>query len=299
MMFALAAWGAVTSPVAAQDQAAEPVAMVEALVVNARTPGPPWWSVSKGPAKVWVLGLSGGQARDARWDIEPYERRLRQSGRLIRAETAATVYYSVKGAATREPWFDSLTPAERDRLTRAAALTPRSLEFYARLRPNIAALLLYGEIKAAAGISSDEPEARLLSRAKALKARDLKVGGRLKSDLRRSLRADGADDLVCLNWVTQQALRTGALRERGEAWGRGDVRALVSGPMAYDPCDESMTALNAAQRAQNTAMVRAIAATLERGQGAVALVDLAPLLMQNGVLDQLRAKGFTVRTPGD
>ena len=37
---------------------------------------------------------------------------------------------------------------------------------------------------------------------------------------------------------------------------------------------------------------------LKKPGHAIAVVPLRPLLAQGGVLDQLRAKGFTVTTPG-
>lgn len=80
---------------------------------------------------------------------------------------------------------------------------------------------------------------------------------------------------------------------------RGDVRYLVAKPLAYDDCDLGLKDLARARERQIKAFVDEIAATLDRGKGAVALVGLTPLLMQSGVLDQLRARGYAVRTPGD
>jgi hypothetical protein len=45
--------------------------------------------------------------------------------------------------------------------------------------------------------------------------------------------------------------------------------------------------------------VAAIEQALRKPGHAIAVVPLRPLLAQGGVLDQLRAKGFTVTTPGE
>jgi len=45
--------------------------------------------------------------------------------------------------------------------------------------------------------------------------------------------------------------------------------------------------------------VAAIEQALKKPGHAIAVVPLRPLLAQGGVLDQLRAKGYTITTPGD
>jgi hypothetical protein len=45
--------------------------------------------------------------------------------------------------------------------------------------------------------------------------------------------------------------------------------------------------------------VKAIGSALKTPGKAVAVIELRSLLAQDGVLDQLRAKGFKVTTPGD
>ena len=44
---------------------------------------------------------------------------------------------------------------------------------------------------------------------------------------------------------------------------------------------------------------KAIAGALKQPGHAIVLVQLRPLLAQNGVLDRLHAQGFTVKTPGE
>ncbi|HWW26787.1 MAG TPA: TraB/GumN family protein, partial [Caulobacter sp.] len=44
--------------------------------------------------------------------------------------------------------------------------------------------------------------------------------------------------------------------------------------------------------------VKAIASALKQPGKAVAVIELRSLLAEGGVLEQLKAKGFTVETPG-
>ena len=64
------------SPCLAQEVADAP-ALVDALVVNARTPGPAWWSVTKGEVRVWVLGTGVAIPANAAWDTAAFEKRLK------------------------------------------------------------------------------------------------------------------------------------------------------------------------------------------------------------------------------
>ena len=180
----------------AQD--AEAPAMVEALVVNARTPGPPWWSVSKGEAKVWVLGLGGDLLKDAQWEMAPFDRRLKQTRRLIRVEEGATVWLKKAEAASTSPWIEQLSAAQRLRLEQAAQYAGQPVDRYPALEPDIAAMLLTNDVFAKAGIAWSEPSASLRVRARGLRARDRKVGGRLKSGLRASLKAGSSTSLTCM-----------------------------------------------------------------------------------------------------
>lgn len=298
----LAAWMSLhgAAPAMAQEaQEAETPAMVEALVVNARTPGPAWWSVSKGDAKVWVLGLSGDLPRGAKWETEPFERRLKQTRRLIRLEDGASVRFKKAEAAFVSPWIGQLSAAQRLRLETAAQYAGYPVERYAALKPDIAALLLTNDVFTRAGIAWSEPAASLGARAKALRARDRKVGGSVKSGLKTSLKAGSSTSLTCITAALDRLEQPQSLRQSGEAWMRGDVRYLVAKPLAYNDCDLALKDLAAARERQIKAFVDEIAATLDGGKGAVALVGLTPLLMQSGVLDRLKARGYTVRTPGD
>ena len=293
ILFALAMTLA-ASPVLAQDEGGEP-ALVEALVVNARTPGPAWWSVSKGRARVWVLALSddGFRAND-RWDLEPFERRIAGGGRIIHMQTSASTKLSRGIALADKPWIDTLTPAERERFEQVANMARVDPVRYAALKPDVAALAL---VKILSGDEGAEPEARLLALAGKLGAKSIRVGGRVDRALRASMRGSDSESLVCLNWVTEQLVQPEAKRAQAEAWMRGDVRRLVLGEMTYSPCQQGLVRLKVARQRQSAAMAKEIARTLDKGGNAVALIDLVPLLMRDGVLDQLRKRGYVVRTP--
>jgi hypothetical protein len=291
LLIALALVTAAQAP--AQERGAGS-AMVEELVVNARTPGPAWWSVSKGDAKVWVLGLANGAFREEdRWDTKVFERRLGKGGRLIHADTSPVARLTTDEVTTSQRWVSRLKPDDLERFVRAMDVTHVDPALMLSLKPNTVGF----EMAWAAFPPKLSPKLRLLMRAKVLDARLKPVGEDLAWPLRVSLRDAPIEDFTCLNSSTRLITQPEAARAYAEAWMRGDVRHLVLGKMAYDPCQSSLPKFNEAKLRQDDALAAAIAETLDAGQNAVALVDLVPLLRQQGVLDQLRSRGYVVRNP--
>ena len=88
------------------------------------------------------------------------------------------------------------------------------------------------------------------------------------------------------------------IRVAAEGWARGDPRAALSASRGYEKCVNAMPeGADLARRAMNDT-----AATIERALAkpghSIAIVNLRTLLASDGVLQQLRARGYTVTTPG-
>lgn len=269
--------------------------LVDALVVNARTPGPAWWSVSKGEAKVWVLGVGVPVEASTRWDDAAFRRRVKVARRVIFVP-ASTTKFSNETIKADRAWMDELTDTERARLAEIAGTTGRKVAFYAAFRPNFAGLLIKSDLDARAkprpGKAVD-----LTAKARALGATFVPVSGQEAQSMKNSFTPGGHDGLTCLRWATRPRDPTASREQRARAWMRGDVRDLLLGPTAYDPCIQAMGAMQAMMENNEGLMTEAIAASLDRGQGAVAFVTLTPLLRQGGVLDQLRKRGYAIETP--
>jgi uncharacterized protein YbaP (TraB family) len=89
------------------------------------------------------------------------------------------------------------------------------------------------------------------------------------------------------------------VRETAEQWAEGQVREVVSAERGYQRCLASTPWIARQFRDGQDDAVKAITSALKKPGKAVAVIELRSLLAQNGVLDQLRAKGFKVTTPGD
>lgn len=281
------------APVWAQD--GDQPALVEALVVNARTPGPAWWSVSKGDVKVWVLGVGVSVPASATWDDKAFNRRVKATRRVIVIRSSQTNFSREMVRADRD-WLAELTEAERARLTEIAAAAGQKVELYGRFRPNFAGILIKTDLesraKPAPGIALD-----LEGKARRLGAKLVFVSGDQAQAMKVAFAAGGRDNLNCVRWAIRPRDPAAQRQQRAQAWMSGDVRALLVGPAAYDPCLQAVRSLQNSLESSETAMAEAIAGMLERREGAVALVGMTPLLRQGGVLDHLRQRGYVIETP--
>jgi uncharacterized protein YbaP (TraB family) len=282
------------TPVLAQETTDGPD-LVEALVVNARTPGPAWWSVGNGNAKVWVLGVGVLVPADAKWESEAFERRVKASRQIIFVPPSKTKFEKGTLDADRN-WIDELTEAERARLAEVATETRRTMGAYAKFRPNFAGLVIKSDLESRA-----KPKVGkfldLKAKAQGMGARPIPLGGLEAQGMKASFQVGGHDGLTCLRWAIRPRDAAGLRDQRAQAWMRGDVRALLLASTTYDPCVQAMTAMQASLENNEGRMADTIAATLERGEGAVALVGLIPLLRDGGVLEQLRKRGYRIETP--
>ena len=84
-----------------------------------------------------------------------------------------------------------------------------------------------------------------------------------------------------------------------KAWADGDVRGALANERTYERCIALVPGAQAFDARVKADQVAAISAALSRPGHAIAVVQLRPLLAQGGVLDQLRARGFIVKTPGE
>jgi len=83
------------------------------------------------------------------------------------------------------------------------------------------------------------------------------------------------------------------------AWAKGDTPGALANERTYERCIALVPGAAAFDARTKADQVSDIERALARPGHAIAVVPLRPLLAQGGVLDQLRAKGFEVKTPGE
>jgi hypothetical protein len=105
-------------------------------------------------------------------------------------------------------------------------------------------------------------------------------------------------ELACMDDALRQA-EAGPERvmEAARGWARGDLRVAVSAERGWEHCiaqDKEIAAIN---ERNIQAATDKIALALAKPGKSVALVDLRPLLAQNGVIVRLKARGFEITAP--
>lgn len=87
------------------------------------------------------------------------------------------------------------------------------------------------------------------------------------------------------------------VRETADQWAEGQVKAVVAAERGYQRCLASTPWIARQFKDGQDEAVGAITQALKKPGKAVAVIELRSLLTEGGVLDRLRAKGFTVTAP--
>jgi uncharacterized protein YbaP (TraB family) len=286
--------------------------LVEELVVNAPMPGPAWWRVSDADTTVYVLGVPAMVPGDLKVDDSVLRRRLDGANVLIMGQEAEVsvprLLMMVMGGKRYflmdRPMRDTLPPGLRTRLeTRLAAMkkTPDDLD---EVKPAFAGFVVANSQDGGVSISLGGVTDRIrqIARDKTIEKRpriqDL-PGYSLIGAIKTLGGAPQPLQELCLDAGLRQAESgQGGIRSTAERWARGEVREVVSADRGFSRCLASTPSIARELRDGQADAVKAIASALKTPGKAVAVIELRSLLAQGGVLEQLKAKGFTVETPG-
>jgi hypothetical protein len=103
---------------------------------------------------------------------------------------------------------------------------------------------------------------------------------------------------MCFDEVLAQAeAGPEVTRAAARAWAAGDVAGALANERTYERCLAAVTGGRSYDERTKADTAAAIEAALNTPGHALALVPLRPLLAERGVLDRLRARGFTVKAP--
>jgi uncharacterized protein YbaP (TraB family) len=315
-LLALALAAVLAAPAAAQvpiaparpDPNDPDAVVVEELVVMGRRPGPAWWTVSNGDATVYVLGAPSLAPKRMEWDRALFERRLAGASRVILPfqDLKVTVRGSL-GAAFNflrlrggGPFEATLDPAVRARFVAAREQLGQSADHYATRNPLAAGLRLATDYRERMALTTSDPTKLiklLATRAKVPIAQKSYDIGPLMGAILRTPQAAGR---ACFDEVLAQVeAGPGVTRAAARAWAQGDVRGALGNERTYERCIALAPGAQAFDARVKADQVADIEQALKAPGHAIAVVPLRPLLAQGGVLDQLRAKGFAVKTPGE
>ncbi|MFO1013317.1 MAG: TraB/GumN family protein [Caulobacteraceae bacterium] len=299
-----AIWLVLAAPARADDPQA---AVVDELVVQASSAGPAWWRVSDGDSVVWIMSTPGALPRGQAWDKSLMTLRLTGANELILPSTGQAglrdlpalygLLRGLKGTGALEP---SLPPALRDRFVAARTQLRQKPSRYEKLSPFGAAMTLLSDYGSTLRFDGSQPLAaiRQIARAKRVTARPATTYPIVPLFRNVERNVTPAIGLACLEDALTE-VEAGAVKARatGPAWARGDVRGALAAQRGFEKCLSLLPGIPDRTRQDMAAETAAVVRALGRPGHAVAVLPLRGLVARGGVLEQLRARGYEVRTP--
>lgn len=285
--------------------------LVEELIVNARLPGPAWWKVTDADTTVYVMGAPAFTPRKLDFDSSVLRRRLDGANVLILGQEPEVRILSLLALiAGRGKQFkvagsmrDTLSPELRARLEKHLKARDKPLDEYDQMKPALAGFIIANDRGGGVSITVGDLTERIRDLAKskevAVQPRVKKLGDYDLIGMVKSL-AEAPRPLqeLCLDAGLKEAESgLASIRETAEQWAEGQVREVVSAERGYQRCLASTPWIARQFKDGEDDAVGAITAALKKPGKAVAVIELRSLLTQGGVLDRLRAKGFTVVAP--
>jgi hypothetical protein len=297
-------------PMTAPGQAPPPVdpdeTLVEEFVVQGRLPGPAWWRVSDADTTVYVLGVPSAFPKGLEWNTVVLERRLQGASQIVLPFNEIKIgladipgsLLGLAGIRTRDMQAELSAPV-RARFEAARTALGKDEDRYDNWKPFVAALMLVSDFRDSAKITAADPSKTIRRMAE---ARAVKVVMKRYSAgplIRSAARISPAGGQACMaDALAEVEAGAGRVRIAGEGWAVGDVRTALSQERGFERCLAAVPGAEAFNSRFKADQAGAIAGALKTPGHAVAVVQLRPLLAQDGVLARLRAQGFKVLDPG-
>lgn len=282
--------------------------LVEELVVVARDKGPAWWAVSNGTSTVYVMGAPSLAPKRTPWDTTTLDRRLQGASVVILPfQTVKVKFAGALGAGinmmrlkSSTAFEDTLDPQTRARFIAAREKIGQPASRYKTKNALAAGLLLAGDYRDKSGLTNADTAKVVKVYAERDKVpvtqRSYDVAPLLGAVLRTPQQAGRA----CLEAVLEQVeAGPGITIQAARAWAGGDTPGALENERTYERCVNMVPGAQAFDARTKSDQVAAIEKALQKPGHSIAVVHLRPLLAQGGVLDQLRSKGYQVKTPGE
>ena len=279
--------------------------VIPELVVRARLPGPAWWTVAKGDAVVFILGLPDEPLpRGLTWDQSLLQRRLTGARALILPVRASAGLGDVPALLrlrgklkSRSPMEDDLPETLRVRFAAARAGLGQPVGRYAHWSPLFAGQMLVDDFHHAVRAQSDQPVATIQAAARRLNAPARQAASFRVVDVLNP----AIDHLTpevgqrCLSDALEE-VEAGApgLQAMADAWARGDVPRVLAGPRGFSRCLLLLSGGADFWRRAVDQEAAAVSKALERPVRAVAIFPLRSIIAEGGVVDRLRSQGLVV-----
>jgi uncharacterized protein YbaP (TraB family) len=310
LILVLMAFLGLAAPVKAQTPTLDDpnAALVEELVVRGRLPGPAWWRVSDGDTTVHVLGVPSLAPKQMQWDRVIFERRLKGANVVIlpfiniRVRALGSLGTGVALLRLRSggAYETRLDPATRARFVAVRQRLGQDAKRYATTNPLAAGVQLALDYRDGNALTNSDPTKLVRLLARQAGVRTVEKAYDLGPQLSGILKTPPSVGRICFDEVLAQAeAGPETTRAAARAWAAGDVAGALANERTYERCLAAVTGGRSYDERTKADTAAAIETALRTPGHALALVPLRPLLAERGVLDRLRARGFTVKAPDE
>jgi uncharacterized protein YbaP (TraB family) len=293
---------------------ASPQQMDELVVTGERT-GPGMWHVHRGASQLWVLGSITPLPKGITW-------RSRQVEQVLDSTNLVLVPKPLQIGIVRILWLliterkvlmvhggkrlkDVLPPELYTRFDRQRAKYTEDLDKWERFRPIVATAFLQQAAFHQVGLSARidlGAAVRMLAKKHHVRIEEVNIAG--VGDVLEALKTmQPATETKCVE-ASLVTVESGLPRllDRAQAWATGNVERIEKSPEPAE-VDACIAALDSgAAKGDLIARVRrawleAMVASLQKGTVTLAVVNMDMLLGANGLLKELRSRGYEVDSP--
>ncbi len=275
-------------------------------------PGPAVWHLTRGKSEIWILGTVGAMPDDLKWNKD-YLDSLIEGARAILMPPRPSIgllegawFLIVHGDELSLPRGQKLEPSLPEPLRDRFVATRESLDerasHYDTDTPLRAAFRLFSDLNDNLDLTRDEPRdtIRRLARAHHVKM----------APIARYEVLDAAADVLKLSFDQQRVCLAQAVDDvdrmsrhavaAADAWAIGDIKAVKANYGQSRLLDCVTAAVHSAADISERDVAdytSAIDQALNQPGKTIAVIDIGPLLRQNGVLERLEAMGVTIEGP--
>jgi len=292
-----------------------PPTMLEEVLVTGEHTGPGMWHVHRGDAHLWILGSMSPLPKGITWRSKQLEEILATTNQVVVPKPVdigvARVLWlllterSLLMVAGGKRLRDVMPPDLYARFAKLRALYTADADKWERYRPIIAAAFLQQAAFHQVGLSTRldlGAAVRELAKKHGVRVEELKIAG--VHDVLDALKSiPPATEDVCVDaslvTVEQDLPR---LVDRAEAWAAGNIERLqaLREPIEVDACRAALDA--GAGASELIAQVRrtwldSMEGYLKDAGTTVAVINIDLLWEKGGLLDELRANGYSIDAP--
>ena len=281
--------------------------VVDELVVTARVGGPAWWRVSLGDGAVWILGVPPGLPKGFAWDTKGLDMRLAGARGVITPAIGKANLLDIPALLHLRAMMKSKTPLEdtlptdlRERFLAGAHALGRDPSRYDHWNAFYAAALMLDDFRKTSGLDIFAPMPAI---TRAVRAHGLKPApaatykalpvirlgvAQLDREVEQSCLAEALDEIA---GGRERQVRA------AEGWNRGEIGLALTAAVGFDHCLNMLPEGAFLSRKSMADEASAIGTALAQRGAVVAVMPLRQLIAEDGVLEQLKAKGYSIRTP--